>query len=135
MSKKNFFKTETITFLQLRSRDVICFFIIGVLINFATLFMLNFGDRTHFLLPILFINTAISFFVAFSFVDAADDFKAAMDDLDDEEKNSASGKRFNSVGSLQGIAWWYFCNITHLNYLFCINYLSSLILHPHLCNT
>ena len=94
MSKKNFFKTETITFLQLRSRDVICFFIIGVLINFATLFMLNFGDRTHFLLPILFINTAISFFVAFSFVDAADDFKAAMDDLDDEEKNSALGKRF-----------------------------------------
>ena len=94
MSKKNFFKTETITFLQLRSRDVICFFTIGVLINFATLFMLNFGDRTHFLLPILFINTAISFFIAFSFVDAADDFKAAMDDLDDEEKNSASAKRF-----------------------------------------
>ena len=94
MSKKNFFKTETITFLQLRSRDVICFFTIGVLINLATLFMLNFGDRTHFLLPILFINTAISFFIAFSFVDAADDFKAAMDDLDDEEKNSASAKRF-----------------------------------------
>tara|TARA_A100001015_G_scaffold261246_1_gene306623 strand:+ start:230 stop:490 length:261 start_codon:yes stop_codon:yes gene_type:complete len=56
--------------------------------------MLNFGDRTHFVLPILFINTAISFFIAFSFVDAADDFKAAMDDLDDEEKNSASAKRF-----------------------------------------
>ena len=55
--------------------------------------MLNFGERVEFLFPILFINTSVSFFVAFGCIDTADDFRAAVEDLDDEEKNSASGKR------------------------------------------
>ena len=93
MSKKNFFKQETISFFSVRSRDVICFFAIGLLSNFLTLIMLNFGERIEFLLPILFINTSVSLFVAFGCIDTADDFKAAVDDLDDDEKNSASGKR------------------------------------------
>ena len=93
MSKKVFFKPETINFFSARSRDVICFFTIGLLSNFLTLIMLNFGERIEFLLPILFINTSVSFFVAFGCIDTADDFKAAVEDLDEEEKNSASGKR------------------------------------------
>ena len=93
MNKKNFFRQETISFFSARSRDVICFFSIGLLSNFLTLITLNFGERTEFILPILFINTSVSFFVAFGCIDTADDFKAAVDDLDDDERSSASGKR------------------------------------------
>ena len=79
-----------------RGRDLYWGFTIGVFSNLATLFLIVQGGD----LPQLAMTTVIVGIFAFVMInsfDCLDDFKANVDDMDEEEAASNLGKKFKSA--------------------------------------
>ena len=79
-----------------RGRDLYWGFTIGVFANLATLFLIVQGGD----LPQLAMTAAIVgifVFVMINSFDCLDDFKANVDDMDEEEATSNLGKKFKSA--------------------------------------
>ncbi len=79
-----------------RGRDLYWGFTIGVFANLATLFLIVQGGD----LPQLAMTAAIVgifVFVMINSFDCLDDFKANVDDMDEEEASSNLGKKFKSA--------------------------------------
>ena len=79
-----------------RGRDLYWGFTIGVFANLATLFLIVQGGD----LPQLAMTAAIVgifVFVMINSFDCLDDFKANVDDMDEEEAASNLGKKFKSA--------------------------------------
>ena len=79
-----------------RGRDLYWGFTIGVFANLATLFLIVQGGD----LPQLAMTAAIVgifVFVMINSFDCLDDFKANVDDMDEEEAASNFGKKFKSA--------------------------------------
>ena len=75
-----------------RGRDLYWTFTLGLIVNIATMFMISIGGD----LPKLGITAAIVgtfIFVCVSAFDCMNDFKANVDDMDDEERKTNLGKK------------------------------------------
>ena len=75
-----------------RGRDLYWTFTLGLIVNIATMFMISIGGD----LPKLGITAAIVgtfIFVCVSAFDCMNDFKANVDDMDDEERTTNLGKK------------------------------------------
>ena len=90
-----------------RGRDLYWTFTLGLIVNVATMFMISIGGD----LPKLGITAGIVgtfIFVCVSAFDCMDDFKANVDDMDDEERTSNLGKK------LLDAPWVMFKSLTFL---------------------
>ena len=75
-----------------RGRDLYWTFTLGLIVNIATMFMISIGGD----LPKLGITAAIVgtfIFVCVSAFDCMNDFKANVDDMDDEERTTYLGEK------------------------------------------
>ena len=88
----NKLKPETTAFFALRSRDLFWTMTLAIFLNLAAITLLSMGYESM-KMPLLTMVALFGLLAIFFSVDAADDFAAAINSLDEDEKASPIGQR------------------------------------------
>lgn len=85
-------KSETTAFFALRSRDLFWTMTLAIIVNLAAITLFSIGYNSM-KMPMLTMVALIGLLAIFFSVDIADDFAAAIEGLDEDEKASPVGQR------------------------------------------
>lgn len=92
----NKLKSETTAFFDLRSRDLFWIMTLAIIVNLVAITLLSMGNDAM-KTPLLTMVALVGLMAIMFSVDAADDFAAAIEGLDEDEKASPVGQRMQKA--------------------------------------